>query len=236
MIDPIISQSIIGRARERGFVRINAVNLRNYTYDKHHTTDDAPYGGGPGMVMKCEPLFQAVEDLTSHISGPKPRVILMTPRGRRFDQNMAEELVKENHIILICGRYEGLDERICEHLVTDEVSIGDYVITGGELAALTITDAVCRLVPGVLGDEESNVGESFSSGLLEYPQYTRPADFRGWTVPDVLLSGDHARINKWRRQMALKKTFEQRPDLLETAELSVQDIQYLESLRKLKEN
>jgi tRNA (guanine37-N1)-methyltransferase len=166
------------------------------------------------MVIKCEPVFEAVEDIVSRASGPKPRVLMMTPQGKRFDQRMAEEFSRENHLVFICGRYEGFDERIREHLVTDEVSIGDYVITGGELAALIITDAVCRLLPGVLGDDESSQAESFSSGMLEYPQYTRPAEFRGWNVPDVLLSGNHAEIDKWRRQTALRRTMDRRPDLL----------------------
>lgn len=214
MIEPVVSESIIGRARENGIVRINAVDLRNYAYDRHRTTDDAPYGGGPGMVIKCDPVFEAVEDICSHASGPRPRVLMMTPQGKRFDQRMAEEFSHENHLVFICGRYEGFDERIREHLVTDEVSIGDYVITGGELAALVITDAVCRLLPGVLGDDESSQAESFSNGTLEYPQYTRPAEFRGWKVPYVLLSGNHAEIDKWRRRIALRRTLQRRPDLL----------------------
>ncbi len=227
IIEPVVSESIIGRARTNGLVRINAVDLRNYTHDRHRTTDDSPYGGGPGMVIKCEPVFEAVEDIVFRSSGPKPRVLMMTPQGKRFDQRMAEEFSRENHLVFICGRYEGFDERIREHLVTDEVSIGDYVITGGELAALIITDAVCRLLPGVLGDDESSQAESFSSGMLEYPQYTRPAEFRGWNVPDVLLSGNHAEIDKWRKQMALCRTMERRPDLL-----SPEDKQSAENILK----
>lgn len=229
MVEAVASESILGRARKKGLVEVEAVNLRDFTEDKHRTTDDAPFGGGPGMVMKCEPVFKAVESLTGR-GGPRPRVLLMTPQGRRFDQKMAEELSREHHIIMICGRYEGVDERIREHLVTDEVSIGDYVLTGGELAALVILDAVSRLVPGVLGDETSPLTDSFSSGLLEYPQYTRPAEFGEYRVPDVLLSGNHAEIEKWRRQQALKRTFERRPDLLETAPLDYKDKRFLKEL------
>lgn len=229
MIEGVVGESILGRARERGIVEISAVNLRDFTEDRHKTTDDAPYGGGPGMVMKCEPVFRAVEALTSRAMG-KPRVILMTPQGRRFDQKIAEELAAESHLVLLCGRYEGVDERIREHLVDDEISIGDYVLTGGELAALVVADAVARLVPGVLGAEESSVSESFSSGLLEYPQYTRPADFRGHVLPEVLLSGHHAEIEKWRRREALRRTLQRRPDLLETAPLTEEDRRILREL------
>lgn len=234
MIEAVTGESILGRARQRGLIDVNAVNLRDFTEDRHHTTDDEPYGGGPGMVMKCEPLFKAVETLTARQSGGKPRVLLMTPQGRRFDQKMAEELALESHIIMICGRYEGVDERIRKMLVTDEVSIGDYVLTGGELASLVILDAVTRLLPGVLGDDTSSESESFSSGLLEYPQYTRPADFCGHRVPDVLLSGNHSEIEKWRRRMALERTLERRPDLLESASLTEQDKRILRELRKEK--
>lgn len=223
MIDAVAGESIVGRARQRGIVELEAVNLREYTLDKHHTTDDAPFGGGPGMVMKCEPVFAAVEALMARRAGRKPRILLMTPQGRRFDQSLAEELARESYILMICGRYEGVDERIRENLVTDEVSIGDYVLTGGELAAMVIADAVARLLPGVLGDETSAESESFSSGLLEYPQYTRPADFRGMTVPDVLLSGNHEQIRKWRREQALRRTLQRRPDLLEHALLTEED-------------
>jgi tRNA (guanine37-N1)-methyltransferase len=231
IVDAAMGESIIGKAQERGLVEISAVNLRDFTEDRHRSTDDAPYGGGPGMVMKVEPVFKAVEALTSRRPGQSPRVLLMTPQGRRFDQTMAEEFAGESWIVAICGRYEGVDERIRERLVTDEVSIGDYVLTGGELAALVVVDAVVRLLPGVLGDETSPETESFSSGLLEYPQYTRPAEFRGWTVPEVLLSGNHAEIEKWRRQAALKRTFERRPDLIEGAELTKEDRRFLESLK-----
>lgn len=232
MVQSVLSESVLGRACEKGVLSIDAVNLRDYTEDRHHTTDDEPYGGGPGMVMKCEPVFRAVEALVSRAGTGRPRVILMTPQGRRFDQKMAEELAAEGHLIVICGRYEGVDERIREHLVTDEISIGDYVLTGGELPAMVIADAVARLVPGVLGDETSAYSESFSSGLLEYAQYTRPADFRGHAVPEVLLSGHHAEIEKWRRANALERTLTKRPDLLETAPLTDQDRLTLEKLSR----
>ena len=230
IIESVAGESILGRAQEKGLLELEAVNLRDFTEDKHRTTDDEPYGGGPGMVMKCEPVFRAVDTLVSRRPGIKPRILLMSPQGRCFDQNMAEELASENYIIMICGRYEGLDERIREHLATDEVSIGDYVLTGGELPALVILDAVTRLLPGVLGDETSPELETFSSGLLEYPQYTRPADFRGYKVPEVLLSGNHAEIEKWRRKSALERTLQKRPDLLERAPLTENDKSYLRKL------
>ncbi len=232
IIEGVAGESILGRARQKGLIRVDPVNIRDFTSDRHHTTDDAPFGGGPGMVMKCEPVFSAVEALVSRAAGRKPRILLMTPQGRRFDQSMAEELAEESHIIIICGRYEGVDERIREHLVTDEVSIGDYVLTGGELAAMVVVDAVARLLPGVLGAEESPESESFSSGLLEYPQYTRPADFRGHTVPEVLLSGNHEEIGKWRRAQALERTLKRRPDLLETAALTEEDKAILARLKE----
>lgn len=234
MIDAVTGESILGRAKSRGLIEINAVNLRDFAHDRHRTTDDAPFGGGPGMVMKPEPVFEAVESLVSRSAGTKPRVLLMTPQGRRFDQKFAEELARESHVIIICGRYEGVDERIRERLATDEVSIGDYVLTGGELAALVIADAVSRLIPGVLGDETSCETDSFSSSLLEYPQYTRPADYRGMEVPEVLLSGNHAEIAKWRREMALKRTFERRPDLLGTAPLTEEDKRIINELNNEK--
>ena len=232
MIDSVVGEGVIGKARKRGLVEIEAVNLRDFTSDRHRTTDDAPFGGGPGMVMKPDPVFAAVEALSARMPGGKPRILLMTPQGRRFDQRFAEELVKENHVVMICGRYEGVDERIRQHQVTDEVSIGDFVLTGGELAALVISDAIARLLPGVLGDETSPESESFSSGLLEYPQYTRPADFRGYQVPDVLLSGNHEEIRKWRRVSALERTLRRRPDLLESAPLTQEDRRILNELTR----
>jgi len=230
IIEAVIGESILKRARDRGAIEIEAVNLRDFTHDRHHTTDDEPYGGGPGMVMKCEPVFEAVETLIARTRGGNPRVVLMTPQGRRFDQSVAKELASCAHIIIICGRYEGVDERIREHLVTEEISIGDYVLTGGEIAALVVTDAVARLLPGVLGDERSPESESFSSGLLEYPQYTRPADFRGYRVPEVLLSGNHAQIESWRRAQSLERTLRRRPDLLEVAPLTQDDRRLLSEL------
>ena len=231
IIEAVAGESILGKAQQRGLIDVEAVNLRDFTSDKHRTTDDSPFGGGPGMVMKCEPVFEAVETLVSRRPG-KPRILLMTPQGRRFDQAMAEQLVHESHIIMICGRYEGVDERIREHLVTDEVSIGDYVLTGGELAAMVVLDAVARLLPGVLGDESSPESESFSSGLLEYPQYTRPAEFRGYKTPDVLLSGNHEQIRKWRREQALERTLNKRPDLLDSALLTKEDRCLLEKIKR----
>ena len=202
---------------------------RDYTHDRHHTTDDTPYGGGGGMVMKPGPVFEAVESALG--ADPVCPVIMLTPQGRVFDQRVAQELSKHERIALICGRYEGIDERIREHLVTDEISVGDYVLTGGELPALLIVDAVSRLLPDVLGDPTGAEDDSHASGLLEYPHYTRPPEFRGWTVPDVLLSGDHAKIDKWRRQQSLLRTLKKRPDLLEKAELSQSDLKFLEKLK-----
>lgn len=209
-----LSESIIGRARKQGLIEINLVNLRDYTHDRRGTVDDVPYGGGPGMLMKPEPLFEAVEALRT----PESLVVLTGPRGKRFDQTMARELTHESHIILICGHYEGVDERVREGLTDLEVSIGDYVLTNGNLAAMVIVDAVARLFPGVLGCDESSADESFSAGLLEYPQYTRPAEFRGMNVPEVLLSGNHAEIAAWRKRQAQELTRRLRPDLLSEKE------------------
>ncbi|NLN75380.1 MAG: tRNA (guanosine(37)-N1)-methyltransferase TrmD [Armatimonadetes bacterium] len=231
MIEAVAGLSILGRARQRGLIRVEAVNLRDFTHDRHRSTDDTPFGGGPGMVMKPEPVFDAVESLLSRKPG-KVRIILLTPQGRRFDQGMAEQLACESHLIMICGRYEGIDERIREHLVTDEISIGDYVLTGGELAALAVVDAVARLLPGVLGDESSVHSESFSSGLLEYPQYTRPAEYRGYQVPEVLLSGNHEEIRKWRRLQSLERTLNKRPDLLESAPLTEEDRRIIKRIKE----
>jgi len=202
--------SIVQRARKNGLLDLRVVNLRDYTHDNYKTVDDRPFGGGPGMVLKTEPIFEGVEALV----GEKTRVILMSPVGRVFNQNIARELSKEEHLLFICGAYEGVDERVREALVDDELSIGDYVLTNGSLPAMVVIDAVTRLLPGALGDEQSSVDESFSQGLLEYPHYTRPAEFRGMKVPDILLSGHHAEIEKWRREQALKRTQERRPDLL----------------------
>jgi tRNA (guanine37-N1)-methyltransferase len=232
---PYLESSILQRARQRGLIDVRVHNIRDYTHDRHHTTDDTPYGGGGGMVMKPEPVFEAVESVlgfTSNPTQPTPvPVILLTPQGRVFTQRVAEELAAHERIALLCGRYEGVDERIREHLVTDEISIGDYVLTGGELPALMIIDAVSRLMPGVLGDPTGAEDDSHSMGLLEYPHYTRPPEFRGWQVPDILLSGDHGRIEKWRREQALTRTFSKRPDMLEKAELSEEDQKIVEKLK-----
>ena len=206
-----LDESIIKRACESGRLRLGIHDLRDYTHDRHRTVDDRPFGGGPGMLMKPEPLFEAVEALR----GEKTRVILTSPAGRPFRQEIAQELAGEEHLLLVCGSYEGFDERVRECLADDELSIGDYVLTNGALPAMVIIDSVTRLLPGVLGDDESSQDESFSGGLLEYPQYTRPAEFRGMTVPEVLLSGDHAAIEKWRREQAEVQTRQRRPDLLE---------------------
>jgi tRNA (guanine37-N1)-methyltransferase len=202
------TESILKRAQERGLLDIALHNIRDATTDRHHIVDDYPYGGGAGMVMKPEPIFAAIEAV--YQGGP---IIYLTPQGRLFNQQIAQELARQPRITLLCGHYEGIDERVCEHLVTDEISIGDYVLTGGELAVMVVVDAISRLIPGVLA-EESTREESHSSHLLEYPHYTRPAEFRGWRVPDVLLSGHHAEIAKWRREEALRRTRERRPDLL----------------------
>jgi tRNA (guanine37-N1)-methyltransferase len=198
------------RAQENGIVDLRIHNLRDWTTDKHHIVDDAPFGGGQGMVMKPEPVFAAVEDLRSQAS----KIALMSPAGHRFDQQMARQLSHESHLIIICGHYEGIDHRVIEHLVELEISIGDYVLTNGAIAAVVLVDAIVRLLPGALGDEQSALDDSFNHGLLEAPQYTRPAEFRGWKVPQVLLSGNHAEIAKWRKEQALKRTRENRPDLL----------------------
>ncbi|MGC8744819.1 MAG: tRNA (guanosine(37)-N1)-methyltransferase TrmD [Verrucomicrobiia bacterium] len=204
-----LDESIIRRAREAGLLDLRIINLRDFTHDRHKTVDDRPFGGGAGMVLKPEPIFEAVES----IEGDNKYVILLSACGRIFNQSVAEELAKKEHLVLICGGYEGVDERVAEHLANDEISIGDYVLTNGALPAMVLIDVVTRLLPGALGDTESAKEESFSTGLLEYPHYTRPSDFRGWKVPEVLLSGNHAEIAKWRRQQSLKRTMERRPDL-----------------------
>ena len=226
---PYLESSILQRARQRGLIDVRVHNIRDYTHDKHHTTDDTPYGGGGGMVMKPEPVFEAVESVLGPLrDSPLPvPVILLTPQGRLFTQRVAEELGRYERIALLCGRYEGVDERIREYLVTDEISIGDYVLTGGELPALMVIDAVSRLLPGVLGDPDGAQDDSHSMGLLEYPHYPRPPVFRGWSVPDVLLSGDHGKIEKWRREQALLRTRQRRPDILNSAVLTDKDREFL---------
>lgn len=231
MFDGVFGASILGKAREKGLVALQAVNFRNYANNKHNTVDDYPYGGGGGMVLKPEPVFSAVEDLSVE-PGVKPRVVLMCPQGETFTQRKAEELSKDSHIVLICGHYEGYDERIREHLVTDEISIGDYVLTGGEIPAMTVIDSVVRLLPGVLGNESSAVTDSYSTGLLEHPHYTRPPEFRGWSVPEVLISGHHGRIEGWRREQSLLRTLKRRPDLLDKVELTQKERLWLEEQKR----
>ena len=204
------AESILKKAQENLLIQVRCLNIRDWATDKHHVTDEPPYGGGPGMVMKPEPIFAAVEAVRTERS----HVILMAPGGRRFTQKIARELSNKEHLIFICGHYEGIDHRVSEHLADDELSIGDYVLTNGAIAAIVVIDAVARLIPGVLGEGESALEESFSSNLLEYPQYTRPSDFRGWKVPEVLLSGNHRAIREWRETQARLKTEERRPDLL----------------------
>ncbi len=231
MFESPLSTGIFKRAIDHKLVVINIYNLRDYTHDKHRTVDDCPYGGGAGMLLKPEPIFEAIETIKSGASQKqenKVRVILLTPQGRLFSQQIALELSKHSHLILICGHYEGVDERVCQHLVTDEISIGDYVLSGGELAAMVLAEAVVRLVPGVLGSAASAVDDSHASGLLEYPQYTRPAIYRSWAVPEVLLSGNHAQIAKWRREQALVRTLERRPELLEKTNLRPQERELVE--------
>ncbi len=228
MVEPVIAASVIGRARSRGLVDIRVVNLRDYAEGKHRVTDDYPFGGGGGMILKPEPFFAAVEALRT----PAARVILTDPRGRLFTQALARELAGVEHLILLAGRYEGVDERVSERLADDAVSIGDYVLTGGELAALVIADAVARLRPGVLGGQDAAARESFSDGLLEPPQYTRPEEFRGARVPAVLLSGDHARIARWRRVQALYRTWRTRPDLLARARLTDDERRLVEGFER----
>jgi len=228
LISPL-SFSLLKKAQEKGLLSINLHDIRNWAEDKHKMTDDAPYGGGCGMVMKVEPVEKALAAVK--ISTDDSLVVLMTPQGETFNQTIAAELAGKKQVIIICGRYEGFDERIREHLADREISIGDYILTGGELSALVLIDAVSRLIPGVLGNEESIVSESFSSGLLEYPQYTRPAEYKGWKVPDVLVSGNHAEIELWRKNESLQRTYKRRPDLLAKINLSPQEKKNLEKIK-----
>ncbi|OME83150.1 tRNA (guanosine(37)-N1)-methyltransferase TrmD [Paenibacillus sp. FSL A5-0031] len=235
MFDGVFNSSILGKAKEKGIVSPQAINFRAYSGNKHNTVDDYPYGGGGGMVLKPDPVFAAVEDLKLD-DNIKPRVILLCPQGAQFTQKKAEELAKEQHLVLICGHYEGYDERIRDHLVTDELSIGDYVLTGGEIPAMVLIDSVVRLLPGVLGNETSAVTDSYSTGLLEHPHYTRPASFRGWDVPDVLISGHHANIEVWRREQSLLRTLQRRPDLLKSAPLTDKERKWVASQLKQEPN
>lgn len=226
MFEGVFGESILKKAQEKNKVVLNVVNFRNYADNKQQQVDDYPYGGGAGMVLKPQPIFDAVLDLHKE-NIKKPRVILLCPQGEPYSQRKAEDLSKEEHLIFICGHYEGYDERIRQHLVTDEISIGDYVLTGGELASMVIVDSVVRLLPGVLGNEDSPILDSHSSGFLEHPHYTRPASFRGYDVPDVLLSGNHKKIEEWRNKESLRRTYERRPDLLEQKDLSEQQKNWL---------
>ncbi|MCY1563963.1 tRNA (guanosine(37)-N1)-methyltransferase TrmD [Staphylococcus pettenkoferi] len=229
MFEGVLNHSILERAQDKGMLAVNTVNFRDYAENKHNQVDDYPFGGGQGMVLKPEPIFNALESLQQTA---ETRVVLMCPQGEPFTQEKAQELSEAEHLVFICGHYEGYDERIREHLVTDEISIGDYVLTGGELPAMTMTDAIVRLIPGVLGNQQSHEDDSFQDGLLEFPQYTRPREYRGMNVPEVLLSGNHARIDAWRREQKLLRTYRNRPDLLDKAELTKQDQDILKRYRK----
>jgi tRNA (guanine37-N1)-methyltransferase len=232
MFQSPFSVGIFKRAIDQKLVSVNTHNIRDCAHDTHHTVDDYAYGGGAGMILKPEPIFEAVESIKSDINSKEGAgvlpIILLTPQGRLFTQDIAGELSRYGHIILICGRYEGVDERVRQYLVTDEISIGDYVLSGGELAAMVVVDAVVRLLPGVLGSEASPLDDSHTAGLLEYPQYTRPAAYRGWSVPQILLSGNHAQITKWRRQQSILRTLERRPELLDKANLSLEEKQLID--------
>jgi tRNA (guanine37-N1)-methyltransferase len=227
-LDSPLKDGVVKRAIEADILKVRTVNLRDFTTDRHRTTDDRPFGGGEGMVMKPEPIYKALKVLKKE--PPDARVILLSPRGKLLDQALARELAQLERLILICGRYEGVDERIREHCIDLELSVGDYVLSGGEIAALVVIEAVSRLIPGVLGRESSAEKDSFSDGLLEFPQYTRPRVFKGWEIPEVLMSGDHVRIAKWRREQSLGLTYEQRPEFLKRAKLDEKDIKYLRSL------
>ncbi len=232
MVENGLNTSIIGRAVKAGFLEINACNIRDFSEDKHRHVDDYPYGGGAGMVMAPEPIYSCYKSIVSKSVSKTPRVIYLTPQGKTFNQNMARELAKEEELIFLCGHYEGVDERIIEEIVTDNVSIGDYVLSGGELAVMVMIDAISRNVPGVLTNCESGTDESFEGNLLEYPQYTRPPVWNDRAVPEVLLSGHHAKIEQWRREKSIERTFLNRPDLLDKAELDKKDKKYLEKLKK----
>lgn len=228
LITGVLETGLIRHARERGLLEIGVHDLRTYTHDRHRTVDDVPYGGGPGMVFKPEPIFEAIESL----EGGKALVVLPSPQGELFSQRLAEEFARSNRLLFLCGRYEGIDERVCEKLVDREVSIGDFVTMGGELPALIMTEAILRFVPGVIGQQQSVIMDSFQESLLDFPHYTRPDDFRGAKVPDVLLSGNHEQIRKWRRKMALQRTLHRRPDLLKNAKLTSEDQRLLQEIKQ----
>jgi tRNA (guanine37-N1)-methyltransferase len=232
MFSGVFGQSMLKKAADKQAVLYNVVDFREYADNKHHTVDDYPYGGGAGMVLKPQPIFDAVAALTKLAKNAKPRIILLCPQGERYTQKKAEELAKEEHLIFICGHYEGYDERIREYLVTDEISIGDYVLTCGELGAMVVIDSVVRLLPEVLGNEESHMKDSFSTGMLEHPHYTRPADFRGMKVPEALMSGHHQHIEEWRMKEALRRTHLRRPDLFEKMDLTKEQEKWLEEIKK----
>jgi tRNA (guanine37-N1)-methyltransferase len=231
MFEAVLKESIIGRAAEKQLIELEFHNIRDYSENKHRKVDDYPYGGGLGMIMQCQPIF-AVAEAVSRKLGKKPYTILMSPQGRTFSQSKAKEFSTYENLMIICGHYEGIDERVTEALVDEEVSIGDFVLTGGEIAAMAVADATCRLIPGVLKEEASHGIESFSEGLLEYPQYTRPIVYNGMEVPEILLSGHHANIEKWRRQQSLKRTYEKRPEMLSEADLSEDDLKFLDKIKK----
>jgi tRNA (guanine37-N1)-methyltransferase len=231
MFEAVLNESIIGRAAEKDLIELKFHNIRDYSENKHKKVDDYPYGGGLGMLMQCQPIFSAVEDIKS-VLGKKPYTILMSPQGKTFDQAKARELSGYENLMIICGHYEGIDERVTEALVDEELSIGDFILTGGEIAAMAVVDATCRLVPGVLKEDASHMVESFGDGLLEFPQYTRPPEFMGMGVPEVLLSGHHENIEQWKRYQSLKRTYEKRPELLDKAVLSKQDMKLLDKIKK----
>lgn len=233
MCNACLSESIIGRARKAGKVQIECIDIRNYTKDKHRRVDDTPYGGGMGMIMQVEPVFDCFEALCNEI-GERPHLIYLTPQGKTLTQQRVKELSKMNNIALLCGHYEGIDERVIDELQPEEISVGDYVLTGGELPALILADSISRMLPGVLSDDECFTEESHFSSLLEYPQYTRPYEWHGRRVPDVLLTGHHANVEKWRREQSLERTLERRPDMLEKADLSKKDREFLEELKQRK--
>lgn len=233
MIEAALAEGVVGRAATRGVIDVRVRDLRDFASDRHRTVDDVPFGGGPGMVLKPEPLFRAVEAVRRE-RGEPAAIVLTSPQGRRFTQAEAVRLSRSGHIVVLCGRYEGVDERVREHLATEELSVGDYVLTGGELAALVVVDAVARLIPGVVGDDESVEADSFAQGLLDFPHYTRPAEFRGLGVPTVLLSGHHAEIRRWRRREALRRTLERRPDLLAGGTLDDEQREMIRELRREK--
>lgn len=231
MCETVLDESIIGRARENGFVDIRCTNIRDFANNKHNRVDDAPYGGGMGMLMQTQPVFDCYEHICAQI-GKRPKVIYMSPQGKVLTQNKVKELAREDNLIILCGHYEGIDERVIEEIVDEEISIGDYVLTGGELPALVLTDSISRMLPGVLANDEAFEQESHYSSLLEYPQYTRPPEWHGKKVPDVLLSGHHKNIELWRREQSIRRTFERRRDMLDNAELSKSDRKILDSLEK----